>query len=364
MRILVTHPDNPYHESTWSRAPFNLCNALTFKGHDVYPVACGRSNLLERVSFRIRQKLRGSDYTYSTQFRKYSRELLKNFINSIKPDAIIHCATTSSVIDKNEITVPQYLYCDSTWNRYIKYSLGVPPSSIIINDVNRLESLAYSNINHIFTFSSAVKDDLNKFYKISESKVSVVGSGCGHMSPYYGDKNYNLPNILYVGVRSPEQKGAFLLIESFKIALKYNPKMSLTIEGGSVPEKYSDNIQQIKIVGKSSRKELESYFINSSLFAMPAIFEPWGNVYLEALSFKTPILGLNRHSLPDITDNGRFGFLINNPRPEIIAKYLISALSNPARLESMGTLGQKHILTNYTWSRVSELILNKITNNF
>jgi glycosyltransferase involved in cell wall biosynthesis len=134
------------------------------------------------------------------------------------------------------------------------------------------------------------------------------------------------------------------------------PGLRLTIVGEPRHVGEFDDIPQVTALGHVPRAQLQLMFERASLYAMPAVLEPWGLVYLEALSTKTPILGLRRHAIPELTAEGRFGFLVDRPEPDAVAEALVDALSDAARLQRMGTEGQRHCLANYTWDRVAESI--------
>jgi glycosyltransferase involved in cell wall biosynthesis len=102
--------------------------------------------------------------------------------------------------------------------------------------------------------------------------------------------------------------------------------------------------------------ELAQLFREASLYAMPALVEPWGLVYLEALASKTPILGLRRHAFPEIAGEGRYGFIVDRPTPEAVSEALVHAVSDPQRLRLMGEEGHRHSLSAYSWDRVAERI--------
>ena len=77
----------------------------------------------------------------------------------------------------------------------------------------------------------------------------------------------------------------------------------------------------------------------------------------EALASRTPVLGLNRNGLPEITCYGRYGFLVDRPDPQAVAASLVEAMSDMDRLAWMGTEGQRHVLRHYSWDTVAERIL-------
>ncbi len=89
---------------------------------------------------------------------------------------------------------------------------------------------------------------------------------------------------------------------------------------------------------------------------MPALQEPWGVVYLEALACRVPILGLNRFAFPEISRNGAFGFICPDATPEKVAETLLDATSDPARLARMGAEGHDYVTTTFSWDRVASNI--------
>lgn len=93
---------------------------------------------------------------------------------------------------------------------------------------------------------------------------------------------------------------------------------------------------------------------------MPAINEPWGLVYLEALSCKTPIIGLNRNAFPEICNFGQYGFILEKPDPEELANVIMAALKDQEKLAEMGLAGQEFVTGNFTWERVTDKIINTV----
>jgi glycosyltransferase involved in cell wall biosynthesis len=360
MRLIVTHPDDPALPTTWSRIPMNLLQALRAEGHEVHSVACGRATAFERQSLRLLQRIRGSDITYSPLFRWYARRRLASVVRRLRPDAVIHCASTAA-LPLGPSTERHYLYCDSTWHRYVTLMpSAVPPPARIIGQVDRMERAAYNRFDHLFAFSSATREDLVSHFGVKTGHISVIGTGCGNILPYDGPKDYASGTILYVAVRAPRQKGGELLLAAFRIAVSRNPRLRLIMEGGSIPPAMAAGIPNVELRGLSNPEELQQLFNSASLYAMPALFEPWGNVYIEALASRTPILGLNRHSLPDITGAGRYGFLVDEESPEAVARSMLDAISDPVRLDRMGREGQRHVLDHYTWPKVAANITARL----
>ncbi len=74
------------------------------------------------------------------------------------------------------------------------------------------------------------------------------------------------------------------------------------------------------------------------------------------MASRTPVLGLDRNGLPEITENGRHGFLVPDADPSLVAEAILDAVDDPDRLDRMGRSGQQHVLDNYSWDRVARAV--------
>src|SRR6202011_3888702 len=144
---------------------------------------------------------------------------------------------------------------------------------------------------------------------------------------------YTRPHVLFTAKRAFSWKGGPLLVEAVRRAASRMPGLRLTIVGEPRHVREFDGMPHVTALGHVPRDHLQSLFERASLYAMPAVLEPWGLVYLEALSTKTPILGLRRHAIPELTADGRFGFLVDRPEPDAVAEALVDALSDAGRLQ-------------------------------
>jgi glycosyltransferase involved in cell wall biosynthesis len=108
------------------------------------------------------------------------------------------------------------------------------------------------------------------------------------------------------------------------------------------------------------RTTTEQLFKECVLYAMPALNEPNGITYLEALANRSPILGLERFSVPEFSGYGQYGFYTPEATPEAVAAKIIEALSNKDRLKAMGNVGQQFVEERYTWDKVIDKMVDVI----
>ena len=270
---------------------------------------------------------------------------------------VLHTGTLDlpPVIQGNGIR--HFLYCDTTWNLSLRYRPdGALYTRRALAAFDRLEHMAYAACEHIFTFGSYVRDNLIGHYGIAPERVTAIGSGCGATEPYTGDKDYAASELLFVAKHLFREKGGELLLEAFRLALAHRPDLRLTIVGGSAGRKAAFLPPNVTIKPFVDRETLTRLMQRAALLVQPMLNDPWGQVYLEALLARTPVIGLDRNGLPEITRNGSCGFLVGEATPEALACAILDAVSNPARLDEMGTLGQHHVTDRYSWERVAAVI--------
>ncbi|HEY5959583.1 MAG TPA: glycosyltransferase family 4 protein [Polyangiaceae bacterium] len=273
----------------------------------------------------------------------------------------LHLGTLTLPNVFSSASVKDYVFCDATWNTWTGAATTMPRWRTAFElDADRLEALSYRQASHIFSISEYVKDNLVSHYHVPPSKVTVVGTGLGVIKPYHGPKEYDNGKILFVAKGRFEDKGGHLVLSAFAQAREKNPQLTLTIVGQEhYPQQYG-NIPGVTTHGFVALEELQNFFNTHSLFVMPALNEPWGLVYLEALACRMPIIGLRRNAFPEISNNGAFGTMVDSDSPAELANSLLGAFETPSVLERTGQAGQAFCLERFTWKRTVAKIVDVI----
>lgn len=282
-----------------------------------------------------------------------------NFKNIYKklynqPDLVVHSSNISipKSLENNSIHV---LYTDASVMGAIKFNNLNPKEKTF--RIFKKETNKYINrLKYIFTFNEWTRQSLIDDFYVDRNKVINVGFGA-NLNPYHGLKDYASNHLLIVLRRGLEKnKGLLLLLEAFKIAYKQNPSLKLSVVGTSL-----EPIEGVTYYEGYPREKTIELFHQASLYAMPALFEPNGMVYIEALACKTPILGLNRLAFPEFCGNGAYGFIVE-PNAEDIAQTIVSAFNSPETLKKMGESGQDYVVNRFNWDTVVQTIINKSIN--
>jgi glycosyltransferase involved in cell wall biosynthesis len=178
----------------------------------------------------------------------------------------------------------------------------------------------------------------------------------GAIEPYDGPKSYDRPALLFVAKHLFQAKGGVLLLEAFELARCRRPDLTLSVVGDERSRAFVGNRPGIAFHAHLPWPALQQLFRDATLLVQPMLNDPWGQVYLEAMASRTPVMGLNRNGLPELVDGGRHGFLVDRAEPAALAEAILSAVSDPQRLDRMASTAQRHVLRNYSWSRVAERI--------
>lgn len=374
--LAVAASGDPRDPRTWSGTPANLIAALERRGLDVLGLDVGidsrirtglyfarfeargavrsiRSGGLRAASLRLPTAEARSQFHWAEPARAHrSRDLLEK-MRAVACNQVIHMGSLSVPLGSPGQGMQHYLYCDSTWNTLRRQMEGSSSVSRDLASIGDVERRCFQNVSHFFTTARYVRTDLMDTYGIDPARITVVGTGRGNIEPASAEKTYRDGYILFCAKLRFEQKGGALLLEAFQRARASNDRLRLVLVGQESYRQLAEGLPGVEAYGAVPWTRLQTLFHEAALFAMPAINEPWGLVFLEALASRTPVLGLRRNALPEITDDGRFGFLVDEAQPEAVAKAILDAFSDPERLRRMGEAGQTFCLARYSWDRVA-----------
>lgn len=368
MKLTVCSLGDPLSPRTWSGTPANLCRVLRDTGH--LAGTLDTETYLPRwprLAWKVVSKLyyAGSRYVRLGRLERAGRARRVRAV--FPPDRedgsdLLHLGTHDlPSVPEETRRQRHYLFTDCTWNLWQRYATDQRAiSPRLARDIKELDRRSYAAVDHIFTVGEYVREDMVTHYGVPREKTTAVGSGRGSIAPYHGEKDYARGHILFVAKERFEDKGGKRLLAGFARARERHPTLRLVLVGREEYVALAAGHPGVTGYGHVPFAQLQSLFEQASLFAMPAANEPWGLVYLEALACRTPILGLRRLSLPEISGEGRYGFCLDTDGPEEIADALGRAFADPAALARMGAEGQAHCLATYTWENTVGRMLETI----
>ncbi len=201
--------------------------------------------------------------------------------------------------------------------------------------IKKLIPFTYPKADRIIGISKELSKDLRKLCK---SKVETI------YNPSFDEKiskikikkkNDAIKSILCVA-RFEKQKNHMMLLKAFKHSQK--KLLSKLILVGFGREKNNiknfikaNNLQdRVKIV--INPRNVYQFYQNADLFILTSLYEGFGNVIVEAGSFKIPIISTSCKSGPkEILGNGLYGDLVKVNDVQKLSKLIIKNLLNPSQ---------------------------------
>jgi glycosyltransferase involved in cell wall biosynthesis len=354
---------DPIDPRSWSGTSRNICDALNAKGR--------LGALVDGLNFASPQIMKGFmtaswlRYAGSYQHERgwvIRRRRAAKVRRTLPLDApVLHLGVGHLPLSAPPSGLRQFAYLDSTFNSWATYSTRRGDwKARLYQDSDEGERQAFHQMEHLFTIGEYLRDDLVSHYGLDPSKITAVGTGRGMIRPYFGDKDYARPMILFVAKARWEDKGGPLVVEGFHKARQQVPGLRLVLVGQEQYQKLARGIEGVEAFGFASLEKLQSLFEEAALFAMPAVNEPWGLVYLEAMACRAPIVALRRNAIPEMTDNGHLGFCLARGTADEFAQTVIEALSDVSKLRQMGIEAQQSCLSKYRWDLVVDRMLEVI----
>lgn len=198
---------------------------------------------------------------------------------------------------------------------------------------------------------------LNQFSK----KIAINGA-------MYVDTNLfkprNKPNdrsnlVGYIG-RLAQGKGVLNFVKAIPLILKeYEAAEFLICGDGILYDKVKSELEdkglqnKVKLTGWIRHSELPNYLQEVKLFVLPSESEGVPGIIQEAMSCGIPVLAMSVGGIPDLIQDERTGFILENNSPECIAKNVVRALEYP-KLDEIAQNARRLIEEVYAYDAMVE----------
>jgi starch synthase len=212
---------------------------------------------------------------------------------------------------------------------------------------------------HVFTAGRHVADHLIADYGLPSERVTAIGGGLNFpleaLPPWAPARR---PTILFVG-HDFERKGGDVLVEAFHHVQRAVPDARLLLVGRGVPVRTGD--PAITSLGEvTDRHELSELYRSATVLCLPARFEPYGLVLLEAMAHGVPCVGTRVGAIPEVLQEGRLGLLIEAEDAGGLADALLELIRDPSLQQHLSVHGRREVAANGTWAAVADRLVRKL----
>jgi glycosyltransferase involved in cell wall biosynthesis len=177
--------------------------------------------------------------------------------------------------------------------------------------------------------------------------------------------------MIFVGYVT-RRKGVDTLLRALEILVKERgiSQWSLDVVGDNVRERglyqelkdYSDKAglgDKVIFRGRVDGNELKDLYRNSDIFVFPSLWEGFGMVLAEAMSFGLPIVTTDAGAIPYLVKDGINGFLVPPKDPEKLATAIERLMNSPDLLAKFAQ-ANRQLAAKFDWdksfSKVADLV--------
>jgi glycosyltransferase involved in cell wall biosynthesis len=175
--------------------------------------------------------------------------------------------------------------------------------------------------------------------------------------------------LLYVGNCEDPRKGLDYLIRAvanlshshFKLDLAgkydelsaYHQSLSSYITGNNL----TNNVQ---FLGRVTDDKLHELYREADIFVFPSLWEGYGIVLAEAMSYGLPVVSTNVSSIPEIVSNGENGILVTPGSVELLTEALAELMDNDTLRQQMADKSIEIASRFKSWDEVGKILAAKI----
>ncbi len=177
------------------------------------------------------------------------------------------------------------------------------------------KSLVYGLSTDIITNSNATKNDVITFFRIPESKITVLPNSVKDYSHSLQKIITSTESLLYVGRLHPS-KGVDILLHSFSKLLERFPNLNLVIIGqGNILNdlvKLTESLdisKNVFFLGEKDKESVLKAYKMSYCTVIPSYSEAFGFTVIEAMSTSTCVIGANNTGIKEIIKHEETGLL-------------------------------------------------------
>jgi len=218
-------------------------------------------------------------------------------------------------------------------------------------------------LDRILTVSEASRQDLEREYGVTASRMRVVGNGI-NLDVFQPQRDVERKSSELITTLSSDSplKGFRFLLEAVARLRSKRPDLRLKVIGQ--PGHETGTAERVRDLGLGSvvhftgrvpTESIASAYAEATLAVVPSVYEGFGFPAGEAMACEVPVVSSRGGALPEVVgEDGRCGMLVPPKNSEALASAIDQLLDQPERRVEMGRAGRARVLEHFTWRRAAE----------
>jgi glycosyltransferase involved in cell wall biosynthesis len=230
-----------------------------------------------------------------------------------------------------------------------------------------LEEYSLKNADVIMACSGSVADLAARYYGIARESVEVVHCGVDTdvFFPQPEIAQHGRPTVLFVGALV-ENKGIHVLSEAVLSLRHKYPDICLKMLGDgrddvreSIQKTFQDHgaERNVELLGFVPLDKLPDYYRRAHVFCLPARYESFGQVYIEAMACGCPVIASTSGGGAEIIADGRSGLLVPPADVPATARAIDCLLSDPALRQQLSRAGLQQVADYFAMDKYIQRVM-------
>jgi alpha-maltose-1-phosphate synthase len=301
----------------------------------------------ERAAWR--EHFRKNPLTFAFRSSQIQRRVQQR---AIAPDVVLQIGALSK--PPHIAGVPYALYLDFTSELTAReWPARMPMTRVERVLWRRQETSMYAGAAAIFCRSRHTARSVMSDYRITDTRVHVIGAGVNISLPDLTTRVDEGPRVLFIGTDF-RRKGGDVLLNAWPHVVRAVPEATLMMIG-PVPDRLPPRVETN--AGTWDREAVMRELRRASVFVMPSRCETWGDVFIEAMAFGVPCIGSTMDAMPEIIQDGVTGFVVPPDNALALAGRIITLLTEPERASLLSAAARRRVEERFLWSQVIERML-------
>lgn len=215
-------------------------------------------------------------------------------------------------------------------------------------------------LSHTYQHSHLIAHQMN----ISPSKIRIIPHGTSIMEGQTIEPTQSSGdtlNILFLG-RLESRKGIHTFLKAIPLLRNKHANLHFRIAGEDPENVYQNifneenpsNTAEVTFLGEITHEQKVEEYNNCDIFAAPSLYESFGLIYIEAMSFGKPVIGCSAGGAIEVIKDKEVGYLIEPGSVEELSAAINLLVSNPDLRAKLGEAAKQRVKTLFTADIMAE----------